>query len=146
MHFVTGDVDHGPIIAQAAVPVKNDDDAASLARARRWWGADVVSLSAGESASEDVRGPMVLCAYEECPQAEYTGIALEYGTVPLLDAINALRGDQWIENHPEADEAFRALVKKQLRDAFYVDEDGWKNRVVEQALDVAHSAIRGLNS
>jgi phosphoribosylglycinamide formyltransferase-1 len=30
-HFVTGDVDHGPIIAQAAVPVKNDDDAASLA-------------------------------------------------------------------------------------------------------------------
>jgi hypothetical protein len=22
-------------------------------------------------------------AYEECPQAEYTGIALEYGTLPL---------------------------------------------------------------
>ncbi len=21
--------------------------------------------------------------YEECPQAEYTGIALEYGTVPI---------------------------------------------------------------
>ena len=31
VHFVTGDVDHGPIIAQAAVPVKNDDDAVSLA-------------------------------------------------------------------------------------------------------------------
>jgi phosphoribosylglycinamide formyltransferase-1 len=31
VHFVTGDVDHGPIIAQAAVAVRNDDDAASLA-------------------------------------------------------------------------------------------------------------------
>ena len=31
VHFVTGDVDHGPIIAQAAVPVHNDDDAEALA-------------------------------------------------------------------------------------------------------------------
>ncbi len=31
VHFVTGDVDHGPIIAQAAVPVRNDDDAEVLA-------------------------------------------------------------------------------------------------------------------
>ena len=31
VHFVTGDVDHGPIIAQAAVPVRNDDDAGTLA-------------------------------------------------------------------------------------------------------------------
>ena len=25
---------------------------------------------------------MFAAAYEECPQAEYTGIALEYGTLP----------------------------------------------------------------
>jgi phosphoribosylglycinamide formyltransferase-1 len=31
VHFVTGDVDHGPIIAQASVPVRNDDDAKALA-------------------------------------------------------------------------------------------------------------------
>jgi phosphoribosylglycinamide formyltransferase-1 len=31
VHFVTDDVDHGPIIAQAAVPVLNDDDAKTLA-------------------------------------------------------------------------------------------------------------------
>jgi phosphoribosylglycinamide formyltransferase-1 len=31
VHFVTGDVDHGPIIAQAAVAVRNDDDAEALA-------------------------------------------------------------------------------------------------------------------
>jgi phosphoribosylglycinamide formyltransferase-1 len=31
VHFVTGDVDHGPIIAQAAVAVRNDDNAEALA-------------------------------------------------------------------------------------------------------------------
>lgn len=31
MHFVTPDLDHGPIIAQAAVAVQDDDDAATLA-------------------------------------------------------------------------------------------------------------------
>jgi phosphoribosylglycinamide formyltransferase 1 len=31
VHFVTDDLDHGPIIAQAAVPVQDSDDARSLA-------------------------------------------------------------------------------------------------------------------
>jgi len=31
VHFVTPQVDHGPIVAQAAVPVRDDDDEASLA-------------------------------------------------------------------------------------------------------------------
>ena len=44
-------------------------------------------------------------AYGECAQAEYTGIALEYGTLPQAEVMRALRADQWLENHPEADEA-----------------------------------------
>jgi phosphoribosylglycinamide formyltransferase-1 len=31
VHFVTADLDHGPIVAQAAVPVRPGDDAAALA-------------------------------------------------------------------------------------------------------------------
>jgi phosphoribosylglycinamide formyltransferase-1 len=31
VHFVTDDLDHGPIVAQAAVPVHDDDDEATLA-------------------------------------------------------------------------------------------------------------------
>jgi len=31
VHFVTADVDHGPIVAQAAIPVRGGDSAASLA-------------------------------------------------------------------------------------------------------------------
>jgi phosphoribosylglycinamide formyltransferase-1 len=31
VHFVTAELDHGPIVAQAAVPVRGGDDAATLA-------------------------------------------------------------------------------------------------------------------
>jgi hypothetical protein len=32
-----------------------------------------------------------------------------------------------------------------LRDAFYVDEDGWKRRVLEQAGEAARQALAGLS-
>ncbi len=121
------------------------DDAEALARARAWWGNDITSTYDGSSTSAPLTGLMWLCAYEECPQAEYTGIALEYGTVPLMDVIDALRADQWLENHPETPEATRAAIKRQVRDAFYTDTDAWKERVLAQAVDAATQALRGLS-
>ena len=120
------------------------DDAQALARARAWWGADVTSIYDGSSASALLTGLMWLAADQECAQAEYTGIALEYGTVPLMEVIDALRGDHWLECHPEADAAQAAAIKQRVRDAFYTDTDVWKRRVVEQAFDAAHQAVRGL--
>ena len=120
------------------------DDAAALRRARAWWGDQVTSIYDGSSSSAPLQGLMWLAAYEECAQAEYTGIALEYGTLPILQMIDALRADQWAENHPDAAPALRAQIKQQTRDAFYTDTDAWKQRVVEQAFDAAHGAVRGL--
>ena len=121
------------------------DDAETVARARRWWG-DVTSIYDGSSTSAVLTGMMFAAAYEECPQAEYTGIAMEYGTLPQTEVMTALRADQWLENHPEAPEAQRREIKRQVRDAFYTDTDEWKERIVEQALDAGHGALRGLAS
>ena len=121
------------------------DEATSVARARKWWG-DVTSIYDGSSTSAMLTGMMWLAAYDECAQAEYTGIALEYGTLPQVEVMTALRADQWLENHPEAAEAQRRDIKRQLRDAFYTDTDMWKERIVEQAVDAGYGALRGLNS
>lgn len=120
------------------------DDAAALRRARAWWGDKVTSIYDGSSSSAPLQGLMWLAAYQECPQAEYTGIALEYGTLPIMEMLDALRADQWLENHPEAPDALRTQIKRQTRDAFYIDTDEWKQQVIEQALDAAHGAVRGL--
>jgi hypothetical protein len=120
------------------------DDTAALQRARTWWGDGVTSIYDGSSTSALLTGLMWLAAYEECPQAEYTGIALEYGTLPVLDVMNALRADQWLENHPETAADMRQAIKRQLRDAFYTDTDAWKESVVAQAREASLQAIGGL--
>lgn len=120
------------------------DDAATLARARAWWGEGVTSIYDGSSTSARLTGLMFEVAYQECAQAEYTGIALEYGTVPLLETMQAMRADQWLENHPEADPSVAGPIKQRLRDVFYVDTPAWKAQVVEQGLRAAHQALQGL--
>ena len=122
------------------------DDAQALARARAWWGPGITSIYDGSSTSAPLTGLMWMSAYQECAQAQYTGIALEYGTVPFTDVITALRADQWLENHPETDEATRASIKQQVRDAFYTDTDEWKRRIVEQGVEAARQGVEGLAS
>ncbi len=120
------------------------DDARALARARQWWGAQVTSIYEGSSSAALLEGLMWLSAYEECPQAEYTGIALEFGTVPLEETFYALRADQWLDNHPEAGAPQAQAIKRRLRDAFYTDTPAWKHAVIAQGVEVALQAVRGL--
>ena len=121
------------------------DEAAAFARAKAWWGEHITSIYDGSSTSALLTGLMWLAAYEECAQAEYTGVAMEYGTLPQQEVIGALCADQWLQNHPQAGAETRAAIKQQVRDAFYTDTDAWKAHIVEQAMDAAYGAVRGLS-
>ena len=120
------------------------DDANALARAKAWWGERITSIYDGSSTSAFLTGLMWMSAYEECPQAEYTGIALEYGTLPLDKILLALRGDHWLHQHPNAPTDLRRQIKQDLLDAFYVDTDAWRQQIVDQALEAMQQAIQGL--
>jgi Protein of unknown function (DUF2817) len=135
----------GPSGVAELISACPNEDTAALKRARQWWGAGVTSLADGTSVSAPLQGLMWQAAVQECAQAEYTGIAMEYGTVPVLDVINALRADQWLENHPETDAETTRAIKRQVRDAFYTDTDAWKQQVLEQAHDAARKALHGLS-
>ena len=124
------------------------NDAAALARARAWWGgpagSGVTSIYDGSSSSALLTGLMWNAAEIDCPQAEYTGIALEYGTQPVTEVLDALRGDQWAENHPELAAAQREAIRRRVRDAFYTDTDAWKKQVLGQGVEAAFQALDGL--
>lgn len=121
-------------------------DSPMLARARRWWGESVRSSQDGQSVSVPLTGLMVYSAIEECTPAEFTGLTLEYGTLPGEQVLDALRAEQWLHNNPRASEAQRQKIKQQLRDAFYVDEPQWKAEVLRQGREVAQQALAGLAS
>jgi hypothetical protein len=122
-----------------------DDDAAGIARARRWWGADVTSTGDGSSSSAPLQGLLGERVRRCLPQAEITSIALEYGTEPIDVMIGALRAECWLHNHPEADADTHARIKRAFRDAFYTDTPAWKARIVEQAQVAARQALVGLS-
>ncbi|HEX2546053.1 MAG TPA: M14 family metallopeptidase [Ramlibacter sp.] len=124
------------------------DDPGATARATAWWGGEgrtpVTSIYDGSSTSAVLTGMMFTAAYDECPQAEYTGMALEYGTVPVMDTFHALRAEQWLHRHPQAPaevaDGIRALVKQ----AFYTETDAWKQQVLAQAREALFQAVEGL--
>ncbi|KAG0936764.1 hypothetical protein G6F31_015693 [Rhizopus arrhizus] len=67
-------------------------DAAGVALARQWWGADLTVPFLGNSASADVTGYVGGLLHEAGPAAGTAVISLEFGTVPLPDMVQALRG------------------------------------------------------
>ena len=120
------------------------DDARSLARARAWWGDQVTSIYDGSSSSPLLTGLMWTSIFDECPQAEYTGIALEYGTEPVAKVLQALRADHWLHLHPEAEPELARQIRQQMREVFYTDTPLWRKQIVEQAQQALSQAVEGL--
>lgn len=126
------------------------DDPAALARARQWWGGNgatpVTSIYDGSSTSAFLTGLMWMSVYQECAQAEYTGLAMEYGTLPFPEVTQALRAEHWLNIHPDASPALARQIKQQMMDAFYTDTDVWKDRIISQARQALLQAVDGLSS
>ncbi|WP_394787861.1 M14 family metallopeptidase [Rhodoferax sp.] len=125
---------------------KGRPDAASLARARRWWGAQVTSSADGSSTSSVLGGTMDECVLTECPQAEYNGLTLEFGTLPSRQVLDALRADHWLYRNPQTDAQRTDAIRQRLRQAFYVETDDWKRQVLAQSREVMRQSLAGLSA
>jgi hypothetical protein len=69
---------------------------------------------------------------------------MEFGTVPIMQVMTALRAEQWLVNHPQTPKAQAEQIKRDLRDAFYVDTPQWKQQIVEQAMQAMAQGVDGL--
>jgi hypothetical protein len=87
---------------------------------------------------------MYVAAYEECPDVEYTGIALEFGTVSVQEVFGALRADHWVHNHPQVPQAHRMAVNAAMRRAFHSDAPEWQEAAIEQARLAVSAALANL--
>ena len=130
------------------------DDAVAIARGRDWWGGGkngsaetpITSIYDGSSTSAFLTGMMWHSITPEAPQDEYTGIAMEYGTVPIFDVLQALRAEHWLNNHPEAQPKLASQIKTQMLATFYTDTDLWRSQIISQARQAMFQAINGLRS
>jgi len=121
-------------------------DGTEFERARAWYGAAVTSPLAGNSTSARVAGGALGAIQTVVPQAEVTGMALEIGTLPALDVLQALRADAWLHTHGDLKSPQGQAIKMQIRSAFYGDADDWKGMVAGQSLLACRQALAGLQS
>ena len=128
------------------------DDAEAIARARSWWGGGkngnaatpITSIYDGSSTSAFLTGLMWHAIADEAPQAKYTGIAMEYGTVPMLEVLGAMRAEHWLNTHPAASTELASKIKAQMLAAFYTDTDLWRGQIISQARQAMFQAVDGL--
>jgi hypothetical protein len=80
------------------------------------------------------------------PDVELTFLALEFGTIPMLDVLTALRGDHWLHSCSNVDPALRTEIQSQMRNAFYNDSPDWQAAVYGRTADFIYRACRGLGS
>jgi len=121
------------------------DTGQTLQRARQWWGPDITSVDTGTSQSVPLSGPIQMAIYEDCPQAQYTGICLEFGTLPLPQMIAAMRADHWLALHPEAPEPLQRRIRADMQQAFNPPSAAWQAQVWAQGLQAAEQALQGLH-
>ena len=76
--------------------------------------------------------------------AEITAIALEYGTIPVTDMLEAMRAENWLYVHGDPASPMGRAIKRQFRDAFYCDADDWKELVWERAVEILRRGFAGL--
>jgi hypothetical protein len=115
-----------------------------LQRARAWWGADVTSPLDRTSVAANVAGPVLDTLRRTCTHADTTAIAIEYGTVPLVDMLHMLRADVWLRRHPHADRQQVNAIHDAVRAAFYCDDNVWKGLILGQARTAILQAVMGL--
>jgi hypothetical protein len=121
------------------------DNEQGLADAKGMWGDDVTSFFEDSSVSANVSGDMLGAIGQECAQADFNAICIEYGTQALRVVLQAMRAEQWLQNNPRASLARAQQIKRQLLDAFFTDTDAWKARVVAQAREAMLQSVSGID-
>jgi hypothetical protein len=118
-------------------------DADGKARLDDWYG-DYTVPSEGTSVSADVSGDILDALEAWLAGRELTGVAIEWGTVDLVEVSNALRADAWLHAHADPRGPEAGPIKAQLRAAFAPGDPDWSGQVWTRFRDVADRAATGL--
>lgn len=133
----------GPFGVGELIASHPDDDGKH--RLGRWYD-DYTVPSEGNSVSADVSGDVLDALELWLGGRELTGVAIEWGTVDVIEVSNALRADAWLHAHGDPRGAEAGPIKAQLRAAFAPDDPDWSALVWARFADVAQRATAGLGA
>lgn len=139
-HTGLGPFGHGELIC--AVP----PTAKSFSRAKAWYGDEMTSPEGGTSTSAVVVGVMTDAFPQELPDAQVTPIAIEYGTYPVPDVLDAVRADNWLHHRGDLGSAQGKALKANMKERFFPAGDKWRDMVWSRADQTIGWALAGLTA
>lgn len=123
--------------------IASHPDRAAKDRLAAWYG-DYTLPSEGTSVSADVNGDVLDALEVWVDGREVTGIAVEWGTVDIIEVSNALRADAWLHAHSDPLGPEAGAIKAQIRAAFAPDDPDWSDLVWDRFTEVAERTTEGL--
>lgn len=137
-HTGLGPFGHGELICTVPPGSK------SFERSKAWYGAELTSPESGTSTSAIVVGCMTDSFPQELPDAEVTSVALEYGTYPVPDVLNAVREDNWLHQRGDLASAQGKAMKANMKERFFPAGDKWREMVWTRANQTIGWTLKGL--
>lgn len=138
IHTGLGPYGHGELVISAP----SRDPIAQ--RSRNWWGNDITSTADGNSVSAKLSGDILTAFNAVARTTEETRIALEFGTLPAMDVLEALAYDNWVHTKRWPNAKSLEEASRKMRAAFAPDDPAWQGKVIERSAEVLVQARDGL--
>ena len=131
----------------AEVILNVPDDSPAYKRALAIWGPERTKTTfTGESFSTHLAASLKLAIPQLLPTAEVTAVSLEFGTVPPLEVLKALRAENWLHHHGGSDHPRATEFKTCLLRAFHPAPQTWEASVEAKGKDAIGRALENLRS
>jgi len=137
LHTGLGPWAHGELISS------DSSTSAAYQRATKWWG-EVMSMIDGEGVSAVLSGDWLAAAHDFAPHVQLTPVTIEYGTVDILQVMQALRADAWLHAHGDPTGPDAPAVRTAVRAAFADDDPAWLAELWPRFESVVDAAMRHL--
>jgi predicted deacylase len=135
----------GPCGGLTLFQTADADDAAAHAGAE-WFPSVLRSNRPGTTDPLQVglTGPGLEAVVAEVPLV--VPVTVEFGTQDIVPVFSAMRADNWLHQHGDPASPAGQAIRAAMRDAFFVDDDGWRRTVAEQGLATIRAALDALSA
>jgi hypothetical protein len=86
-------------------------------------------------------GPAFSAAH---PDAATVAVVVEFGTRDMLQVMLAVQADNWLHHYGTRDSEAGRAIEQRMRDAFFLEDDAWKEKVCNRADEAVTRALQGM--
>lgn len=105
------------------------------------FGNDVVEAYQARKVTYIFRGGLGSWCKAKLPQCNYRFLTAEFGTYPVISVVEALRAENRAHFFSPPNHPIKDWTRQRLMEVFVPADQGWRNAVVSQGLDLVERAI-----